>query len=130
MREHGSALASVRVPTAPKRRLATRPVLLTAGAGGLAAVAAVGTLVATGGGTPAYAVTPHSDGTVTLALYQKSGIAGANAKLHQLGDGGWSWCRSSPAARASPRCPRPTVPAHGSACRPAGRSTAGGSLSR
>lgn len=85
MQEHGPALAGVRVPAARKRHV-SRPVMLTAGAGGLAAVAAVGTLVA-GGGTPAYAVTPHSDGTVTLALYQKSGIPGANAKLSQVGDG-------------------------------------------
>jgi hypothetical protein len=86
LREHGPMLASIKVPAAPRRHLATRPVLLTAGAGGLAVVATVGTLVA-GGGTPAYAVTTHPDGTVSLAVYQKSGIAGANAKLHQIGDG-------------------------------------------
>lgn len=85
MREHGPTLARTRVP-APKRHLAARPVLLTAGAGGLAVAATVGTLVA-GGGTPAYAVTTHPDGTVTLAVYLKSGIAEANAKLHQVGDG-------------------------------------------
>jgi hypothetical protein len=85
MREHGPALAGVRAPAARKRHV-PRPVMLTAGAGGLAAVAAVGTLVA-GGATPAYAVTTHSDGTVTLAVYQKSGIAQANAKLRQVGDG-------------------------------------------
>ncbi len=85
MREHGPALAGVRVPAARKRHV-TRPVMLTAGAGGLAAVAAVGTLVA-GGATPAYAVTTHSDGTVTLAVYQESGIAQANARLRQVGDG-------------------------------------------
>ena len=86
MREHGQALARTTVPAAPKRHLAARPVLMTAGAGGLAAAAAVGTLVATGGGSPAYAVTTHPDGTVTLAVYQTSGVAGANSKLHQLGD--------------------------------------------
>jgi hypothetical protein len=85
MREHGPALAGIQVPAAGKRHVA-RPVMLTAGAGGLAAVAAVGTLVA-GGAAPAYAVTTHSDGTVTLAVYQKSGIAQANAKLRQVGDG-------------------------------------------
>jgi hypothetical protein len=84
LREHGPMLASAKVPAAPKRHLATRPVLLTAGAGGLAVVATVGTLVA-GGGTPAYAVTTHPDGTVSLAVHQKSGIAEANAKLHTLG---------------------------------------------
>ena len=41
---------------------------------------------AAGGNTPAYALTPHANGTITLAVYQKSGIAAANAKLHELGD--------------------------------------------
>lgn len=86
MREHGPTLAHTRVPTAPKRHLAARPVLLTAGAGGLALAATVGTLVATGGGTPAYAVTNNPDGTVTLAVYQQAGIVQANAKLRSLGD--------------------------------------------
>lgn len=86
MREHGPALAGMTVPAAPKRHPAVRPALVTVGAGGLAAAAAAGALVA-GGGTPAYAVSAHSDGTVTLAVYQKSGIAGANAKLHQVGGG-------------------------------------------
>jgi hypothetical protein len=39
-----------------------------------------------GGKNPAYAVTNNPNGTVTLAVYQKDGIAGANAKLHELGD--------------------------------------------
>jgi hypothetical protein len=86
MREHGSTLAGTRVPPAPKRHLVSRPVLLAAGAGGVAAAAAVGTLVA-GGGTPAYAVTAHPNGTVSLAVYEKAGISQANAKLQQLGDG-------------------------------------------
>lgn len=86
MREHGQALARARVPAPAKRHLTARPVLMTAGAGGAAVAAAVGTLVAAGGGSPAYAVTTHPNGTVTLAVYQQSGIAGANSKLHQLGD--------------------------------------------
>ena len=85
MREHGQALARTTMPAAPKRHLTARPVLLTAGAGGAAVAAAVGTLVA-GGAAPAYAVTTHPNGTVTLAVYQASGIAGANSKLHDLGD--------------------------------------------
>jgi hypothetical protein len=85
MRDYGQALARTTGPVAPKRRLTARPVLLTAGAGGVAVATAVGALVA-GGGTPAYALTTHPDGTVTLAVYQASGIAGANSKLHQLGD--------------------------------------------
>lgn len=40
----------------------------------------------TGGGAPAYALTTNHDHSVTLAVYQASGIAQANAKLRQLGD--------------------------------------------
>jgi hypothetical protein len=86
MREHGSTLTNARRP-APRRRVATRRALLAAGGGGVALAAAAGVLVATAGGTtPAYALTTHSNGTITLAVYQKSGIAAANAKLHALGD--------------------------------------------
>ncbi len=35
--------------------------------------------------SPAFAVTRHHDGTVTVWVKRSSGIAGANAKLHQLG---------------------------------------------
>jgi hypothetical protein len=84
MREHGPALAATRVPAAPQRRVA-RPVLLAAGAGA-AAVAATAGLLAAGGGTPAYAVTGNADGTVSVAVYNQSGIAGANAALQKLGD--------------------------------------------
>jgi hypothetical protein len=86
MAEHGPALASTSMPAARKRHLATRPMLLVSGAGGLAVAATVG-ILATAGGSPAYAVTAHPNGTVTLAVYKDSGIAGANAKLRQLGDG-------------------------------------------
>jgi len=84
MREHGPALASVR-PPAPARRRVTAG--RTALAGGSVAVAAAiaGSLVA-GSGSPAYAVTKNPDGTLSLAVYQASGIAGANARLRQLGD--------------------------------------------
>jgi hypothetical protein len=85
MQEHGTALAQVSAPTARQRRPATRPLLLTAGASGVALATTVGMLAA-GGGSPAYAVTTHPDGTVTLAVYQTSGIAAANSRLHQLGD--------------------------------------------
>jgi len=98
MREHGSTLTNAG-PPAPRGRIATRRALLAVGGGGVAVAAAVGVLVATagtnpaahsgqaaGGETPAYAVTNNPNGTVTLAVYQKDGIAGANAKLHELGD--------------------------------------------
>ena len=98
MREHGSTLTTTR-PPAPRRHVATRRALLAVGGGGVAVAAAAGALVATagangaghgadvaGGTTPAYAVTTNPDGTVTLAVYQKDGIAGANARLRELGD--------------------------------------------
>jgi hypothetical protein len=100
MREHGPALASA-VPSAPsKRRVTGRRVMLAAG-GGLAVAATItGTLVASSG-TPAYAVTTNPDGTITLAVYQESGIAGINAKLRQLGD------KQVVVVPVEPGCPRP-----------------------
>ena len=85
MQEHGPALART-TPPAPRRHIATRGTLLAAGTACAAIGVTAGALVA-GGGTPAYAVTTNPDGTVTLAVYQTSGIAGANARLRQLGDG-------------------------------------------
>ena len=86
MREHGPALAHARPSAARPRPAVTGRKLLLAGAGGVAvAAAATGVLVA-GGGTPAYAVTTHADGTVTLAVTRLSGISGANGALHKLGD--------------------------------------------
>ena len=85
MRQHGPRWPT---PGRPRRRggpVASRRALLAAGAGGLAVAATVAGLVA-GSGSPAYALTTNSDGTITLAIYQASGIAQANAKLHQLGD--------------------------------------------
>jgi hypothetical protein len=85
IQEHGPALARTKPPAASPRPITSHRVLLATGAGGLAVAATVGALVA-GGGTPAYALTTGSDGTVTLAVYQAAGIAQANTKLHQLGD--------------------------------------------
>lgn len=97
MREHGSALTNTR-PPAPRRHVATRRALLAVGGGGVAVAATAGLLATVGGnaaghrgdvagGKPAaFAVTNNPNGTITLAVYKKSGIAGANAKLHKLGD--------------------------------------------
>jgi hypothetical protein len=92
IREHGSALNTV---TMPKQHARTGRALLAAGVGGIAVAAAAGVLVAiatghgpgaSAGTDSAYAVTNNPDGTITLAVYQQSGIAAANAKLHELGD--------------------------------------------
>jgi hypothetical protein len=86
MRDHGPALALAESSAAPVRRAVTGRKLLAAGAGGVAVAAATAGMLAAGGGTPAYAVTAHPDGTVTLAVNQAAGISGANTRLHQLGD--------------------------------------------
>ncbi|HEY2276922.1 MAG TPA: hypothetical protein VGI00_01100 [Streptosporangiaceae bacterium] len=85
LHEHGPALDGVRPRSASPRHLASRRVVLAASAGGLAVAATAGTLVAVSG-TPAYALTTHSNGSVSLAVYQTAGIAQVNSKLQQLGD--------------------------------------------
>jgi hypothetical protein len=37
------------------------------------------------GSSPAYAVTRHDDGTVTVSVNRPSGVAGANVTLHAMG---------------------------------------------
>src|SRR5215469_7431191 len=95
MREHGPALAQLGLPAQPRRTLPARRALLAGGGTVAIAGAIVGSLVAGGGAPhakvagnrpPAYAVTKHANGTITLAVYRKSGVAGANARLAQLGD--------------------------------------------
>jgi hypothetical protein len=86
MREHGPALAYARPPeTRPRYASAGRKLLLAGGGGVAVAAAAAGVLVA-GGGTPAYALTTHPDGTITLSVTRPAGISGANGALHKLGD--------------------------------------------
>jgi hypothetical protein len=73
-------------PTSSRRRFTKIRALLATGGGSLAVAAAVAGVILSGGGTPAYAVTQNHNGTVTVAVHDKSGIAGANARLKQLGD--------------------------------------------
>jgi hypothetical protein len=85
MAEHGQQLRAVERPApAPARRRARRPVWLATGAAG--AVAAATAAVLALGGAPAYAaysVTQH-DGTVSVSVYNASGVDGANAALHRI----------------------------------------------
>lgn len=83
MHEHGDELAAGRRPAAA-RWGSSRQVLLAAGALGLAAAVVVG-VNTIGAGSPAYAVTRDSDGTITVSLRDVSGVAGANAELRRLG---------------------------------------------
>ncbi|MEV1069249.1 hypothetical protein [Streptomyces sp. NPDC050263] len=83
MQEHGPTLQYTQ-PPAPATRRGSRPMWLTAGALATAGVAAT-TMVTLTGSSPAYAVTQNADGTVTVRVGWPSGMAGANAKLHNLG---------------------------------------------
>jgi hypothetical protein len=110
--EHGPALARASTPTAARRHPARRPVLLASGVAGLA-VAATAAILTTSGGSPAFAVTAHPNGTVTLAVYQDSGIAGANAKLRELGDGQVVLVPVGPNCPTLSALPAPPVPPDG-----------------
>ena len=82
MTVHGPALEQV---TPPARRTVPRPVWLAAGVVGMAGAVTAG-LAVFGSGTPAYAVTPNGDGTVTISINQMTGVDGANGALRNLGD--------------------------------------------
>jgi hypothetical protein len=140
MREHGSTLAHMGPPAHPRRHTAARRAVLAGG--GTVAVAGViaGVLVA-GSGTPAapvagshvaplarsgdqpYAVRKNPGGTITLAVYEKSGIAAANARLGQLGE---SQVVVVPIEAGCPAVPPPVVPTQGDdISMEAGRSASG-----
>jgi hypothetical protein len=83
---------------------------------------------AAGGNAPAYALTPHSNGTITLAVYQKSGIAAANAKLHQLGDGQVYVVPVGAGCPSMSSLPAPAVPLNGKHPRVQSSVSVGGSV--
>jgi hypothetical protein len=83
MQEHGAELSAS--PAHRTRRVA-RPVWLSGGVLAAAGVTAGGLVMFGGGAAPAFAVTQNANGTVGIAVHDTSGIAGANAKLHSLGD--------------------------------------------
>jgi hypothetical protein len=86
MQEHGPALAAAQVTRAPKRRVA-HPVRLSAMVGSIAAVGTAVGLLLGGSASPAYAATANANGSVTLDVYNQSGIAGANQALRKMGHG-------------------------------------------
>ena len=84
MTEHRTALDGL--AHMPARRVQPRVAWLTGAAtAGAGAAAAAGVMLA-GGGSPAYAVTQHPNGTVTLSVASRAGIGPANTQLHVLGD--------------------------------------------
>jgi hypothetical protein len=97
-RQHGPHMERAGRPQPRHDRLRSR---LIAG-GSVFGLAGAGVTVAlvlgAASASPAFAVTRHRDGTVTVWVKRSSGIAGANAKLHQLG------IRAMVLAQASARC--------------------------
>jgi hypothetical protein len=84
-RQHGPDVERAGRPRARHSRLRSRvlaggSVLGLAGAG-----ATIALVLGAASASPAFAVTRHHNGTVTVWVKRASGIAGANAKLHQLG---------------------------------------------
>jgi hypothetical protein len=83
VREHGDDLMQL---TRPATGHALGRPRLVAGAGlGLAGGATALALVLTATSAPAFAVTRNQNGTVTVTIRSASGMAGANARLQQLG---------------------------------------------
>jgi hypothetical protein len=83
-RHHGHELEPGTPPTVKRRR--ARPRVLAGTTLGLAGVGAALALVLGAAGTsPAFAVTPNHDGTVTVKILRGAGIAAANARLTALG---------------------------------------------
>src|SRR5262249_49384916 len=85
VRDHGRDLAQIREkPVHGPRRTRLRVLLgTTAGLAGLGTILAL--LLGVASSSPAFAVTRNSDGTVTVWVARVGGLAGANARLAQLG---------------------------------------------
>jgi hypothetical protein len=84
MHDHGAELSAPRA--AHRTRRVARPMWLSGGVLAAAGATAAGLVMFGSGAAPAFAVTQNRDGTATIALSDVSGVAGANQKLHSLGD--------------------------------------------
>ncbi len=85
VREHGRDLAQIRKPPRRSGRR-PRPRLLLGTTVGLAGVGtALALVLSAASSSPAFAVTRNPDGTVTVWVARVGGIAGANARLAELG---------------------------------------------
>ena len=82
-RDHREALAH-EVTELPRRRRRV-PALASAAAAAAAALTAAVLWLSGGHSTPAYAVTEHPDGTVTVTIRQLVGVGGADARLAAIG---------------------------------------------
>lgn len=80
LREHGPALAAAE--RSEERN--TRPIWVAAGAVVLAGAVTAGVALVSGG-TPAFAVSQNSDGSITVSIKDIAAIAPANKELERLG---------------------------------------------
>lgn len=86
MEEYRPVLQHLEPAAAPRnRRVPVRRVAWLTGVATAGAATATGVLLL-GGSTPAYAVTQHPDGTVTVSIDRPAGVQPANVKLRVLGD--------------------------------------------
>jgi hypothetical protein len=89
VREHGSTLTQAERPK-PSRAAGAgvlrRPRIVAGSTLGLASLGVALTLVLSGSASsPAFAVTPHRDGSVSVTIFRRAGIDGANRKLASMG---------------------------------------------
>jgi hypothetical protein len=108
--EHGPALAAGPGPRKARRpRVLAGSTLALAGAG-----AAIGLVLTSASGTPAFAVTQNGDGSVLVTLNQTEALPQANHKLADMGfqEGIVIYMASGPAAVSGPvTCtPAPGIP--------------------
>lgn len=81
---HGADRTHVRRPAAARPR--TRPLAIATAATGAAVIAAALIVSATSSTPPAYALTSHADGSITITLSDlTTGIPALNARLRQMG---------------------------------------------
>jgi hypothetical protein len=85
VREHGDSFAHAEKPTAGRGRRPRTGLVAGTGLGLAATGAALVFVLGATSTSPAFAVTRNQDGTVTITVMARSGIAGANARLHALG---------------------------------------------
>lgn len=121
VRERGDALAQAGRPAA-KRSRRVRPRLVAGTSLSLAGIVTAVVLVLSATSTsPAFAVIRNHDGTLTISIQRATGIAGANARLHQLG------IRASVMQQAPSGCRTYSVPMGGNGAPAAPTATPSGS---
>lgn len=85
MREHRAQLEQIDRPAAERRRRAFPRLVAGTSVGLAGAGTAIALAIGAASSTPAFAVTKHPDGTVSVTINRLTGVKGANQKLAQIG---------------------------------------------